>query len=205
MSTSAYDAWYNLLTPDEKKLLLRTIRENGKKFYHEYVNHLENRIADNHVWQMTFRILNMAAFATYGELPMASTWVDYCYNEWVSRLPGLNTDGGWHNGDSYFQVNLRTLIEVPAFYSRISGFDFFADPWYNNNAFYVIYQQPPFSKSAGQGNSHESKLKPNGTRVGYADALARECNNPWAAAYVRTICRKNRILWKRLSSENPET
>ena len=77
---------------------------------------------------MTFRILNMAAFATYGELPMASTWVDYCYNEWVSRLPGLNTDGGWHNGDSYFHVNLRTLIEVPAFYSRISGFDFFADP-----------------------------------------------------------------------------
>ena len=35
MSTSAYDAWYNLLTPDEKKLLLRTIRENGKKFYHD--------------------------------------------------------------------------------------------------------------------------------------------------------------------------
>ena len=190
MSTSAYDAWYNLLTPNERKLLLRTIRDNGKKFYHEYVNHLENRIADNHVWQMTFRILNMAAFATYGELPMASTWVDYCYNEWVSRLPGLNADGGWHNGDSYFQVNLRTLIEVPAFYSRISGFDFFADPWYNNNAFYVIYQQPPFSKSAGQGNSHESKMKPNGTRVGYADALARECNNPWAAAYVRTILQK---------------
>lgn len=190
MSTSAYDAWYNLLTPNERKLLLRTIRDNGKKFYHEYVNHLENRIADNHVWQMTFRILNMAAFATYGELPMASTWVDYCYNEWVSRLPGLNADGGWHNGDSYFQVNLRTLIEVPAFYSRISGFDFFADPWYNNNAFYVIYQQPPFSKSAGQGNSHESKMKPNGTRVGYADALARECNYPWAAAYVRTILQK---------------
>lgn len=187
MSTSAYDAFYNLLNPSEKELLLSCIRDNGKKFYHEYVNHLENRIADNHVWQMTFRILNMAAFATYGELPEAATWVDYCYNEWVSRLPGLNTDGAWHNGDSYFHVNLRTLIEVPAFYSRISGFDFFADPWYNHNALYVIYHQPPFSKSAGHGNSHESKFKPNGTRVGYADALARECNNPWAAAYVRTI------------------
>ena len=46
------------------------------------------------------------------------------------------------------------------------------------------------TKSAGQGNSHESKMKPNGTRVGYADALARECNNPWAAAYVRTILQK---------------
>ena len=71
----------------------------------------------------------------------------------------------WHNGDSYFHVNLRTLIEVPAFYSRISGFDFFADPWYNNNVLYVIYHQPPFSKSAGHGNSHETKMKPNGTRV----------------------------------------
>lgn len=29
-------------------------------------------------------------------------------------------------------------------FSRISGFNFFADPWYNNNALYVIYQQPPF-------------------------------------------------------------
>ena len=190
-------AWYNLLTPAEKQLLLETISENAHKFYHEYVNHLENRIADNHVWQMTFRILNMAAFATYGELPMASTWVDYCYNEWVSRLPGLNTDGGWHNGDSYFHVNLRTLIEVPAFYSRISGFDFFADPWYNNNVLYVIYHQPPFSKSAGHGNSHETKMKPNGTRVGYADALARECNNPWAAAYARTILEKEPDIMKK--------
>ena len=41
MGTSAYDAWYNLMKPEEKKLLLRTIRDNGKKFYHEYVNHLE--------------------------------------------------------------------------------------------------------------------------------------------------------------------
>lgn len=44
MSTSAYDAWYNLLTPNERKLLLRTIRDNGKKFYHEYVNHLETAL-----------------------------------------------------------------------------------------------------------------------------------------------------------------
>lgn len=197
MSTSAYDAWYNLLSPSEKRLLLHTIRDNGQKFYREYVNHLENRIADNHVWQMTFRILNMAAFATYGELPDAATWVDYCYNEWVSRLPGLNTDGGWHNGDSYFHVNIRTLIEVPELYSRISGFNFFADPWYNNNALYVIYQQPPFSKSAGHGNSHESKKQPNGTRVGYADALARECGNIWAAAYVNTIIARDPNIMKK--------
>lgn len=191
MSTSVYDGCYDILTAEEKSLLLNTIQENGHKFYEEYVNHLENRIADNHVWQMTFRILNMAAFATLGELPEATTWVDYCYNEWISRLPGLNTDGSWHNGDSYFQVNYRTLIEVPAFYSRITGFDFFADPWYNNNALYVVYHQPPFSHAAGHGNSHENKHTPTGARVGYAEALARQCNNPWAAAYVRYILKRD--------------
>ena len=172
MSTSAYDGFYNLLSPEEKQLLLDNIRKIGDKFYNEYVNHLENRIADNHVWQMTFRILTMAAFATVGEIPEASVWTDYCYNEWISRLPGLHKDGGWHNGDAYFHVNIRTLIEVPAFFSRISGFNFFADSWYNNNALYVIYQQPPFSKSGGHGNSHEGQRSPNGGRDGLR--LSRE-------------------------------
>ncbi len=190
LSTSAYDAFYDILSRDEQTILLHEISTLGNFFYHEYVNNLENRIADNHVWQMTFRILTMAAFATVGEIPEAALWADYCYNLWVSRFPGLNNDGGWHNGDSYFHVNIRTLIEVPAFYSRITGFDFFDDPWYHNNVNYVIYSQPPFSKSAGQGNAHENVKTPSGARVGYADALARECQNPWAAAYVAQIKKK---------------
>lgn len=203
MSTSAYDGYYNLLTAEEKQLLLDNIRRIGNKFYHEYVNHLENRIADNHVWQMTFRILTMAAFATVGELPEASVWADYCYNEWISRLPGLTADGAWHNGDSYFHVNIRTLIEVPAFFSRISGFDFFADSWYDRNALYVIYQQPPFSKSGGHGNSHENQRTPNGDRVGYADALARECANPWAAAYVHEIRSEDPAIFSKAFEAKP--
>lgn len=187
MSTSAYDAFYDVLTPEEKALLLASIQENGSFFFDEYVNHLENRIADNHVWQMTFRILNMAAFATLDELPEAAVWADYCYNFWVSRFPGLNSDGAWHNGDSYFHVNIRTLIEVPAFYGRVTGFNYFDDLWYRKNVLYVIYHQPPFSKSAGHGNSHERIKTPTGARVGYADALARECNDLWAAAYVDYI------------------
>lgn len=190
LCTSAYDAFHDILTLEERNLLLNEIRTLGDLFYHEYVNNLENRIADNHVWQMTFRILTMAAFATVEEIPEAMLWADYCYNLWVSRFPGLNNDGGWHNGDSYFHVNIRTLIEVPAFYSRITGFNFFNDPWYNNNVDYVIYNQPPFSKSAGQGNAHENVKTPSGARVGYADALARECQNSWAAAYVTQIKQK---------------
>lgn len=152
-----------------------------------YNNRLENFIADNHVWQMNFRIFTMAAFTVYGELPEADTWVDYCYNLWLARFPGLNKDGGWHNGDSYFIVNVRTLIEVPYFYSRITGYNYFNDPWYQGNALYVIYHQPPFSKSAGNGSAHLNVTRPRGSRVGYADALARMTRNTYAADYVRII------------------
>lgn len=191
LCTSVYDGCYQVLSPTHRQLLLQNIRTIGGQFYHEYVNHLENRIADNHVWQMTFRILTMAAFATLDENPEAVLWARYCYNQWISRFPGLNDDGAWHNGDSYFHVNIRTLIEIPAFYSRLTGFNFFADNWYTNNALYVIYQQPPFSKSGGHGNSHDAQLTPTGARVGYADAIARECQDPWATAYVHEILQED--------------
>ena len=162
LCSMAYDALYDVLDNATRKFLLNEIKEFGSSMYKHDINRLENHIADNHVWQMTFRILTMAAF-------------------------GLNKDGGWHNGDSYFHVNLRTLVEVPYFYTRLTGYNYFSDPWYQGNALYVIYQQPPFSKSGGNGSSHQNILTPNGTRVGYADALARMTGNTYAADYVRHI------------------
>ncbi len=191
ISTLAYDAFYNLLTEAQKQILLEQIRTTGGAMYREYSNHLELHIADNHVWQMTLRILTMAAFTTYGELPEASLWASYCYNVWVARFPGLNEDGAWHNGDSYFGVNLRTLVEVPYLYSRLSGFDFFSDPWYQGNIMYVIYNFMPSSKSGGNGSSHQKVLSPDGTRMLYAEALARLTGSSYAGDYVRHIAAQN--------------
>src|SRR5690606_4089846 len=187
LSSMAYDSFYSLLSDAQKKLLLKEIKENGAKFFQRFQNHFEAHIADNHSVQMTLCILTMAAFAAYGDLPEAATWAGYCYNVWIVRFPGVNDDGGWHNGDSYFHVNIRTLIEVPWFFSRISGYDFFKDPWYKGSAMYVIFQQPPFSKSAGNGSSQRRVIEPNGPRVAYADALAKLTNNSYLADYVRAI------------------
>ena len=187
LCSMAYDALYEELDIDMRSFLLEQIKKLGQSIYIHNMNRLENHIADNHVWQMIFRIFTMASFATYGEIEEANEWTDYCYNLWVARFPGLNKDGGWHNGDSYFHVNIRTLIEVPYFYTRLTGFNYFKDPWYQGNTFYVIYQQPPFSKSGGNGSSHQNILMPSGTRVSYADALARVTGNTYAADYVRSI------------------
>lgn len=195
VASLAYDSFYDQLSKKQRKELLEQIEVNGEKIFQHFANHLENHIADNHNWQMNLRIFSFAAYAVYGDLPRANIWTDYAYNVWRARFPGLNEDGGWHNGDSYFHVNLRTLIEVPYFYSSITGYDFFQDPWYIGSADYVFYTQPPFSKSTGNGSSHQKKMKPMGTRVGYADALAKLTNNGFLADYVKTIEAKDtRIL-----------
>lgn len=185
LASMAYDSFYNLLTDDQKAELLAAVKNKGKLMYDRFNNNLENHIAENHIWQMTLRITTMAALATYGELPESKLWSDYCYNVWLARFPGLNRDGGWHNGDMYYTVNTRTLIEVPSFYSRISGYDFFLDPWYNNNVMYAIYNEPPFSKSAGNGSGHQRVGRPNRERVSLLDAYARVLGNTYAADFVR--------------------
>ena len=185
LCSMAYDSFYDRLNTSQKKALLEAIKNKGGEMYENFNNRMENHIADNHVWQMTLRILTMAAFSVYGDLPEADTWVDYCYNVWLARFPGLNKDGGWHNGDSYFTVNTRTLVEVPYYYSKLTGYDFFSDPWYQGNIMYTIFQQPPFSKSGGNGSSHQNVGRPNSIRIGYLDALARLTGNTYAADFVR--------------------
>ena len=203
LCSEIYDALYDRIDEATREELRSHIRRMGSKMYHHFTNRLENHIADNHVWQMTLRILTMASFTVYGEVEEAAEWAEYCYGMWLARLPGLNRDGAWHNGDSYFHVNIRTLVEVPYFYGRISGFDFFSDPWYEGNALYVIYQQPPFSKSGGNGSSHQKILKPNGPRVSYAEALARMCQNSYAADYVRRIqAQEPNILMKNATGKS---
>lgn len=216
LCSMTYDSFYDLLSDAQRKKLLKDIEEKGTDMYNHFNNYMENHIAENHIWQMTLRILTMAAFSTYGELPEAATWADYCYNVWLARFPGLNKDGGWHNGDSYFTVNTRTLIEVPYFYSRLTGYDFFTDPWYQGNIMYTIFQQPPFSKSGGNGSSHQNVVRPNSIRIGYLDALARLTGNTFAADFVRRtlkvepgymkkalLSKPGDLAWFRLQCDKP--
>ena len=118
LCSMAYDALYDVLDDATRKFLLNEIKEFGSSMFLHDINRLENHIADNHVWQMTFRILTMAAFTVYGELPEAGAWTDYCYNLWLARFPGLNKDGGFldtrMNVDKYWDEMVR-------YYSNIVG------------------------------------------------------------------------------------
>ena len=185
LASMVYDSCNDLLDDAQKKELLDAVARKGRKMYDRFNNYVEAYLFEDHIWQMTMRITTMASLATMDVLPEARKWAEYCYNLWVARMPGVNADGGWHNGDSYFSVNTRTLIEVPWLFSRLTGVDFFADPWYDGNIMYTMFQQPPFSKSGGNGSLHQDVARPNANRIGYLDALARLKHNSYAADFVR--------------------
>lgn len=199
LASQVYDCCYDLLSDKEKTELLAAVSRKGSKMYERFNNYVEAYLFEDHIWQMTMRITAMAALASIDALPEAREWAEYCYNLWVARMPGVNADGGWHNGDSYFTVNTRTLVELPWLFSRLTGVNFFDDPWYDGNIMYTMYQQPPFSKSGGNGSMHLNVGRPNANRIGYLDAMARLRRNSYAADYVRrTLAAEPEYLKKSL-------
>lgn len=191
LAAMTYDCCNDLLTPEQTDKLLAAVKKVGNEMYGRFNNYVESYLFEDHIWQMAMRITAMAALATMDRIDDARTWADYCYNLWIARMPGINSDGAWHNGDSYFSVNTRTLIELPWLFSHITGVNFFSDPWYEGSAMYTMYQQPPFSKSGGNGSMHLNVGRPPSNRIGYLDALARLTGNTYAADYVRRFLAEN--------------
>jgi len=184
----AYDTGYKYLTEEEKQQLLKAIRLRGEYFFNHYSNEFETHSMDNHVWQHTLRRFFMTSIAVLGDLPEAEKWLSYCYEAWCCRFPILGgDDGGWHDGNSYFQVNFETFIYVPFFLTNLTGVDFFDIPYYKNMSKYLIYSFPPDSYATGFGDNAENMTKPTKSYWGFADALAREVNDPYARWYADVL------------------
>lgn len=184
MSTSAYDAWYNLLTPNEK-----TTPKNDSWQWKEVLSWICQSLGKPHCWCHVSKWLSVSWIWRH-LLRMANSrwlppgWIIATMN-WHPVCRASTRDGGWHNGDSLFPVPPAHWLKFPL--STPVSADSISSPIRGilNNAFYVIiYQQPPFSKSADGKFTCESKMKPNGTRVVKGGCPARECNNWRLLAYV---------------------
>lgn len=181
----AYDTACDFMTDDQRAAVLEAIRVRGEYFYRHYVRHFETHSMDNHVWQHTFRNFFFASIATAGDLPDAEKWVRYGYEVWCSRFPILGgDDGGWHDGNSYFEANLVSFVYIPFVLTRLTGVDFFDLPWYRNLPGFLVYSFPKNSYATGFGDDYDKLRTPPAQYMGFADALARELASPEARWYA---------------------
>lgn len=189
--THVYDACYNQLTPEERKLLEERVFEIASHHHQtQRTGAVENHIFDNHYWQRAFREMLQVGLMFADTNDTAKEMLEYCYELWTARAPasGFNRDGEWHNGQGYFQANTKSLWYVPDLMSYMTGTDFLQHPFYKNLGKALVYAWPPRSMSAGFGDGNERQLYPDRQRVALADYIARETKDPYAVWY----CNENK-------------
>ena len=208
-----YDTCFDLLSSDEKVLLIKSITVRGNRFYNQWTNMLESKIFSGHVWQHILERLFKTSIAMLHEIPEAADWLTYIYEIWLARSPCLGPDdGGWWNGAHYFELGTLTLLDIPMYLEHYTGVEFLRSPFYKNNPTWLIYSFPTNSWSEGFGNGTEKQFEQKLGVLGYGDALSRLTGNPYAAWYAdshlnamgKTLTDDEEFRWFRLKWQLPE-
>lgn len=182
------DTFWDLLNDNERGKIIQhvSIRANG--FYQLWISQVESRSSSMHVWQHILHRLTETSLALAGETPDADLWLEYIYEIWIAQCPKMaETDGAWFNGTGYFRMNTMALYDINSIFSELSGVDFMQHDWYRNNPRWLIYAFPPNSIADGFCNDGDKYERPNINYAGYADAAARELNDPYAGWYANEI------------------
>jgi hypothetical protein len=197
----AYDTFNPRLSDDQKEALIRSIQPRAARFYHDWSNRIEARLLSGHVWQHILHYHFLTALALFDDVPEASDWLQYSYEVFLARTPLLGgMDGGWAEGVSYFPMNVETVIDIPLYIKKYTGYDFInSHPWYWNQADWLIYHIPPGSSADGFADNTEEIFSPGSKYAAFSLELAKLTANPRAAWYFNEIFRYEDID---LSSES---
>ncbi|WP_018631125.1 DUF4962 domain-containing protein [Niabella aurantiaca] len=215
-----YDTFYELLTGEERKLLINAAKARAAHFYKSWVNNIEAKVLSGHVWQHILHYFFQTCVAIYDKNdPESARWLTYAYELFLARAPVLGgLDGGWAEGAAYFRMNIETLLDIPMTIKMYTGFDFIkAHPWYANQPDWLIYNLPPSSFTDGYGDNNETlslqlfyhytmnnaekdedaeqqaAQKPNAPYVAFANELAKWLQDPKALWYVNKCVRSDSI------------
>lgn len=186
-----FDTFYEALPANDRALLRNAVHARASGFYASWINNQEARLLSGHVWQHILHYFFQTALAMQGDEPDAENWLAYAYELFLARTPILGgKDGGWAEGVSYFRMNMETVIDIPLFIKRYTGFDFInTHPWYENNVDWLIYHIPPGSSADGFGDNTEEVFSPGAEYVAFAHEVAKLTGSAKASWYV-SECRR---------------
>lgn len=123
--------------------LLFKIKQDGYLNFYKQLEFSEHTVYKAHLWQMGVYTLLSSAVILSQYKEEAKIWLEYAYELWLYRNPAASrTDGGWHEGNSYFGANERQLTFTPLFLGKLMNFNYFNHPWYQNVAKYLTYSTP---------------------------------------------------------------
>nr|MBI1232235.1 DUF4962 domain-containing protein [Cytophagales bacterium] len=204
-----YDTFFDRLSEAQKATLLSSIKTRAYHFYSSWVNNMEARVLSGHVWQHILHYFFQTCLALHGDDQDAATWMAYAYELFLARAPILGgMDGGWAEGVSYFRMNMETLIDIPLFIQKYTGFDFInSHPWYVHQIDWMLYHIPPGSSSDGFADNSEELPSPGPAYQSFALEIAKLTNSSKASWYANEVGKLERsplseeptLRWVRLA------
>lgn len=182
----AYDWAYDCLSKEDRRLILRVLRQRGLEAWRHYqfdngTGHLSapyNSHA-NRAWH----ILGECAIATMGEIPEAELWLDYAVTKFYTAYPmWTDEEGGWHEGLSYWAAYLSKFVWWAEVAETALGIKCCEKPFFSRFADYALYTAPPSSPNVGFGD--ESAATPNDDWW-FVHYFARRMRNPYWAWWAK--------------------
>ncbi len=206
----AYDCLQDFMTEQQREMVRVNLAERLRIGYEYYCNRLENRCIDNHAWQISVGAFVRAVITAKGDVPEADRYLAYIYNVWRARDPEQSrTDGGWFGG-GYVGVNIGAWTEVPTYFSRYSGHNFYDHPFYHSQPYWFLYRQPPGSHEDGfSGDGYGGNSRGIGEKIalwmGLLDAALDHPVAGWLAdsAEIRREEKWRTFAWARQAAGLP--
>lgn len=119
----AYDWLYNYLSEDLRQRVRDTIVRQCKVVYEASLsNHAGGGLSyqQNHYWYSHLS-LALGAAAVYGEVPEAANWLAWAWDRYERTALTIGTDGGFHEGPSYWDFSMPTLYLFTDLYEWCTG------------------------------------------------------------------------------------
>ena len=154
---AVFDWVYELLSPKERNWVAATLREYARQVYELLVN---GNFAGNPGFSHSGRLpayLGELALVLHGMIPEAECerYLAYALDVYGSIFPHYGgRDGGWAEG--VFYASSYTKWFLPFFFAveRLSGFSFFAKPFYRHVAEFFTHFAAPGMESHPFGDGH---------------------------------------------------
>ena len=152
----AYDWAYDTLTDEDRavfrKMWQRRVADAWKSGEVNGGNGHLTRPYNSHGNRIWHKLAEVG-IALYGDVPEASTWLDYAVNKFYAAYPvWSDDDGGWHEGASYltgYMTKVTTWMQVA--HSAL-GIDGLKKPFFNQIGNLPLYVAPPNTPSSGFGD-----------------------------------------------------
>ncbi|MBR2642060.1 MAG: DUF4962 domain-containing protein [Lentisphaeria bacterium] len=147
-----FDAAYNSMTPEERKLVADNIRRRGDLFWKKKFP-FRAKVWNNHAWD-NVDAFTVAALAL-AEEPEMQERIRYSADLYAYVfMPEMGFEGENNEGLEYWGFGLTLLVNYVNDMKYTVGLDFYQQPWLRQTARFPMYGMPAYGYPIGFGDNH---------------------------------------------------